>query len=160
MEVNKKLKDLYENYYANGAVVKKRAMTAVQTVGHVEALLGQTKVNSILDVGAGDGAVLVELVRKSIGTSYSAVDISQSGVDEIAARNIPALKEVMLFDGYRIPFADNSFDLALGIHVIEHVEHERVFIRERQIPGPDLLQARRVENQDFIGKHVQQLAVR
>ena len=37
---------------------------------------------------------------------------------------------MQVFDGYRIPYDDNSFDLIVLSHVLEHVEHERVLIRE------------------------------
>jgi SAM-dependent methyltransferase len=130
MEVEEDLARLYDSYYQDGGVAKKRAMTARQTVGHIRSLIRQDDAKRILDVGAGDGAVLVEMSRLSFGVEYCAVDISKSGVKEIAARKIANLKEVMLFDGYKIPYPDDSFDLALGIHVIEHVEHERAFIKE------------------------------
>ena len=37
---------------------------------------------------------------------------------------------VQLFDGYQLPFEDNSFDLVILSHVLEHVEHERLLLRE------------------------------
>ncbi len=130
MKVEDKLKSMYDDYYADGTVARKREITARQTVGHITALSNDLKRASVLDVGSGDGAVLVEMNARELGTSYCAVDISKSGVDQILARKIPRLKEALLFDGYKIPYPDNSFDFALGIHVIEHVEHERAFIHE------------------------------
>jgi ubiquinone/menaquinone biosynthesis C-methylase UbiE len=35
-----------------------------------------------------------------------------------------------LFDGYSIPYPDKFFDVAICIHVLEHVEHERILLRE------------------------------
>jgi hypothetical protein len=32
--------------------------------------------------------------------------------------------------GIPIPYPDKHFDLAIAIHVLEHVEHERLFLRE------------------------------
>jgi ubiquinone/menaquinone biosynthesis C-methylase UbiE len=40
------------------------------------------------------------------------------------------LREVKLFDGYTIPYEDKSFSLATCSHVIEHVEHPRLLLRE------------------------------
>jgi ubiquinone/menaquinone biosynthesis C-methylase UbiE len=36
----------------------------------------------------------------------------------------------MVFDGERIPYADDRFDLAIMSHVVEHVEHPRQLIKE------------------------------
>jgi ubiquinone/menaquinone biosynthesis C-methylase UbiE len=41
-----------------------------------------------------------------------------------------SLKEVNKFDGYKIPYSDKSFDLAMCSHVLEHVEHPRLLLRE------------------------------
>jgi|UniRef100_UPI0037D9DAFF hypothetical protein len=60
----------------------------------------------------------------------SAVDISQSGVDRIRQRKLKTLKSAEIFDGYKIPFPDRSFDTAIAIHVLEHVEHERLLLSE------------------------------
>jgi ubiquinone/menaquinone biosynthesis C-methylase UbiE len=37
---------------------------------------------------------------------------------------------VSVFDGYHIPFDDNEFDLVILAHVLEHVEFERMLLRE------------------------------
>jgi len=129
MQVEEKLYSLYDNYYADGSVTAKRLVTAKQTVGLIKTL-SKSPFHSVLDVGSGDGAALMEMSKEKLGSSYSAIEISSSGIEQVKARNIPNLKEALLFDGYKIPFADNSFDLAIVTHVLEHVEHERAFIRE------------------------------
>ena len=41
-------------------------------------------------------------------------------------------------DGYRLPFADNSFDLITANMVVEHVEHPAELLKEvRRVLGPD-----------------------
>jgi len=84
----------------------------------------------VLEVGAGDGSILKFLADANFSPEYQAVEISESGVEHIKARNIPNLKSVQLFDGYKLPFEDNSFDLIILSHVLEHVEHERILLRE------------------------------
>jgi len=37
---------------------------------------------------------------------------------------------VQVFDGYHLPFGDDEFDLVILSHVLEHVEHERMLLRE------------------------------
>jgi hypothetical protein len=59
-----------------------------------------------------------------------ALEISQSGVHVILDQKIPGLISCQSFNGYSIPFADNSFELAILSHVIEHVEFERALLRE------------------------------
>jgi hypothetical protein len=59
-----------------------------------------------------------------------AVEISASGVESIKSREIPTLRNVSQFDGYQIPYPEKFFDLAIVAHVLEHVEHERIFLRE------------------------------
>jgi SAM-dependent methyltransferase len=83
-----------------------------------------------LDVGAGEGAVLQRLADGGFGKRHFALDISASGVERIRNRTIPSLVECRQFDGYAIPFADSTFDLAVLSHVIEHVEHPRLLLNE------------------------------
>jgi ubiquinone/menaquinone biosynthesis C-methylase UbiE len=84
----------------------------------------------VLEVGAGDGSILKLLADKNFAPEYYAVEISESGISRIQSRNITNLKSVQLFDGYHLPFEDNSFDLIILSHVLEHVEHERLLLRE------------------------------
>jgi len=84
----------------------------------------------VLEVGAGDGSILKLLADQNFAPEYHAVEISESGVEHIRERNIPNLKSVQIFDGYHLPFEDNSFDLIILSHVLEHVEHERLLLRE------------------------------
>jgi len=84
----------------------------------------------VLEVGAGDGSILKFLADQNFAPEYHAVEISESGVGRILERNINDLLSVQLFDGYRLPFDDNSVDLIILSHVLEHVEHERLLLRE------------------------------
>lgn len=84
----------------------------------------------VLEVGAGDGSILKYLADANFAPEYHAVEISESGVEHIRSRRIAGLQSVQLFDGYQLPFTDNSFDLIILSHVLEHVEHERLLLRE------------------------------
>ncbi|GAA3992263.1 class I SAM-dependent methyltransferase [Mucilaginibacter dorajii] len=86
--------------------------------------------NAVLEVGAGDGSILKILSDHNFAPEYSAVEISESGVQYIQSRSIKNLKSVQVFDGYKLPFEDDSFDLIILSHVLEHVEHERILLRE------------------------------
>jgi SAM-dependent methyltransferase len=123
------LHTFYENYY-DDEVGRKREITARQTVDHIVSLNKDAPLGSVLDIGAGDGAVLSELERRGLAGDLHAVEISGSGIDRIKRRGLKRLKTVEGFDGYTLPFSDNSFDTALLIHVLEHVEHERMLLKE------------------------------
>lgn len=127
--VSKKLSDMYKNYYSDGSVDEKRDLAAIDSVDHIQAV-SDMKLGRLVDVGAGNGSVIKELFRRDLASEICALEISQSGVDRIKQQGGSSLKEVQSFDGYRIPYPDKSFDTAICIHVLEHVEHERMLLRE------------------------------
>jgi SAM-dependent methyltransferase len=87
-------------------------------------------IGKVLDCGAGEGAVLQHLNDDGRFAELHAVDISDSGIEQIRKRALPLLRSLQKFDGYVLPFDDGAFDLAYATHVIEHVEHPRILLRE------------------------------
>jgi ubiquinone/menaquinone biosynthesis C-methylase UbiE len=88
------------------------------------------KFKKVLEVGAGDGSILYYLDQWNFVSELHAIEISKNGVDAIKSKNLSTVKSVQEFDGYHIPFADNEFDLVILSHVLEHVEFERMLLRE------------------------------
>ncbi len=84
----------------------------------------------ILEVGAGDGSILHFLDGANFGKAIYALEIADTGVERIKNRKLKSLHSVQSFDGYTIPYPDSYFDLVILAHVLEHVEHERILIRE------------------------------
>src|SRR5262249_179226 len=82
---------------------------------------------TLLECGTGNGGVLQWLDQFK---SVYALDLSETALELLRGRNIPNLVEARAFDGYRIPYPDKSFDLAVCLHVLEHVEHPRLVLRE------------------------------
>ncbi|CAK06302.1 MULTISPECIES: class I SAM-dependent methyltransferase [Rhizobium] len=130
MNSSTEILEMYEGYYADGSVSEKRAIAARQSVGHIRKITEGQTFNSVVDIGAGEGAVLSELSNSAFAKQFAAVEISKSGLDAISNRRIKNLASVDQFDGYKIPHPGKAFDLALAIHVLEHVEHERMFLYE------------------------------
>ncbi len=127
--LSEKVKDAYDNFYTNSDT-EWRMLGAKYKAQNIIDVCKNIKPNTVLEVGAGDGSILHFLNEWNFGKALSALEIAQSGVDLIKSRNLSNLKEVKTFDGYVIPFEDDSFDLVILAHVLEHVEHERILIRE------------------------------
>ena len=107
-----------------------RHLGAVDKGHNIISLSGNNKFSNVIDIGAGCGAVIEQLDYHRFADQYTACEIFDSAIDAIKDRNIARLKEVVVFDGYSLPFDDGSFDLAILSHVIEHVEHPRLLLRE------------------------------
>lgn len=133
MELGEKYKDLYEDYYIEGggsALRSKRRMTSDATAAHFVSIISNANFTSLLDIGAGDGSTIVSLSKLNAADEYVALEVSQSGVDEIRSQKIEKLKKVELFDGYNIQADDDAYEVGIAAHVLEHVEHERLFLKE------------------------------
>ena len=129
--LGKNYQELYDNYYLDSPrTVLKRKISAEQTMEYLRGVVGDRVIGKLLDVGAGDGNVLLELHERRLAGELYAVEISASGVEAIRAKALSSVCEAKLFDGYKIPYPDKYFDLAIAVHVLEHVEHERLFLQE------------------------------
>jgi ubiquinone/menaquinone biosynthesis C-methylase UbiE len=131
--VNTDIQQMYDGYYAQGdGLFRKREITAIQTFDHVKSVWDSSgkKPDKIIDVGAGEGSFLCQLSENDFADNLYGVEISSSGIETIQSKKIDGLRDIKKFDGYSIPYEDNFFDLAFSIHVLEHVEHERLFLNE------------------------------
>lgn len=127
--LSEEVKTAYDDYY-NTNDVTWRMLGAKYKAQNIVDVCKTITPKKILEVGAGDGSILHYLNEWNFGEELYALEIAQSGVDKINARNLIKLKAAQTFDGYQIPYPDNSFDLIILAHVLEHVEHERVLLRE------------------------------
>ncbi len=123
------VKSAYDDFYTNDQS-EWRMLGAKYKAQNIIDVCKTIKPIRVLEVGAGDGSILQLLDQQQFAPELYALEIAQSGVDQIQNRNLAHLKEVKAFDGYQIPYEDNSFDLVILSHVLEHVEHERILIRE------------------------------
>lgn len=122
-------KSIYEGYY-KADFAEWGKITAVDKARHIIAMCGEFEHQKIIEVGAGDGAVLNELSINNFSDNMYALEIAESAVQALRKREINGLKESRNFDGNVMPYADKAFDLAIASHVLEHVEHPRLFLKE------------------------------
>jgi Methyltransferase domain len=87
--------------------------------------------DKVLDVGigAGYGMNLLSIKAKEL---YG-VDVDSKSIEHckklVLGKN-PKVKEIKKYDGYKLPFKDNSFDVVTCVDVVEHVEDYDRFIDE------------------------------
>jgi SAM-dependent methyltransferase len=90
----------------------------------------------ILDAGCGSGRNMVELARHGTVTG---VELSETSVELARARNVGEVISGSVLD---MPFPADSFDLAVSLDVIEHLEDDLGALREMRrsvTPGGSLL---------------------
>jgi ubiquinone/menaquinone biosynthesis C-methylase UbiE len=85
----------------------------------------------ILDVGFGLGYGLNILAIKA--QEVNGIDVDSKVLEycqnTLVGRN-PRLNQLAVFDGYQIPFPDETFDVVTCVDVIEHVEDYNRLIKE------------------------------
>jgi SAM-dependent methyltransferase len=107
----------------------------IEVPGQVEAyLLCREKylraADVVLDVGLGLGYGLNILAAKA--EQLAGIDLDAAAVERgkrIFAGH-PRVREILAYDGSRIPFADKSFDVVTCVEVLEHVPDYEAFLRE------------------------------
>lgn len=129
MKVSDNIKETYSNQY-DASIRAWRTMAAKYKAQNIVELSKHITFKNVLEVGSGDGSILHWLSQWGFSDNLNCIEISESGIEMIKSREIKGLKDILLFDGYKIPYADNHFDLIICSHVMEHVEHERVLLRE------------------------------
>ncbi|MBN2145466.1 MAG: class I SAM-dependent methyltransferase [Candidatus Aureabacteria bacterium] len=128
-KVDKHWQENYDSYYSEDQTEWRR-LGAIDKAENILSFCKDLSIRSLIDIGAGEGAVLQRLSELGFAEDYYCVEISTTGVDTIKKRNIRNLKECKVFDGYSIPYDDKRFDLSILSHVIEHAEHPRKLLTE------------------------------
>lgn len=121
------------NAYYEGAYdqreIRWRQICARDKARNIRGLLGGEAIGSVLEVGCGTGAVLLELQRTGVGSRHVGIDMADPLIHVD-----PGLRghdiELIKTDGERAPFPDASFDLVYASHVIEHVPDPRSALTE------------------------------
>lgn len=145
-----------------------RALGALGKAEHVIELCRRTGVapTSTLEVGCGDGAVLSALRARGFGGRLAGVEITEAAVAIARAR--PEIESVESYDGRHLAAADQSYDLGIISHVLEHVEEPAELLAEVarvcgvvvvEVPLEANLSARRASKREHAAEvgHLQRL---
>ncbi len=112
---------------------------ALAKVENLDALTRDLPRDSILEIGCGEGALLARMAELGIGRELFGLEISERSVDAVRSRGIPTLTDVRSYDGGRVPYSDDRFDLVVLSHVVEHLEHPRQLLYEAARVGRHVL---------------------
>jgi len=81
------------------------------------------KIESVLDVGCGEGFTLNKLSENKIGKRLEGVDFLETAIE--LGRKIHPNLILSQGDIYKLKYQDNSFDLVIATEVLEHLEDPR-----------------------------------
>jgi ubiquinone/menaquinone biosynthesis C-methylase UbiE len=123
------LQSAYDEQYTE-ALSGWRELGARYKARNIRAVCRGYRFARLLECGAGEGSILQQLDAAGFGEELHAVEIAPSGLRAIGRRSLPRLAGALRFNGYNLPYRDKSFDLAILSHVLEHVEHPRLLLRE------------------------------
>jgi SAM-dependent methyltransferase len=102
-----------------------------QVLERTIARLGLAPGARILDAGCGSGRNMVDLARHGAVTG---VELSETSAELARGRHVGEVVEGSVM---AMPFADGSFDLAVCLDVIEHLQDDRGALRElRRVVAP------------------------
>jgi len=95
---------------------------------HLASLTASKKVDSILDVGCGEGFTLNRLKEHEIGSKLEGLEYSKDAI-ELGKKTYPDIK-ITQGSVYELPYKDNSFDLVLCTEVLEHLDKPEIALKE------------------------------
>lgn len=127
--IGKTLQSAYDEQYSDD-MTEWREVGGKYKAENILKVCNNYKFATVLECGAGEGSILKYLDASNVFSSFFAIEISETGITQILKRKLEKLKEIKKFNGYEIPYSDKKFDMAYCSHVIEHVEHPRILLRE------------------------------
>lgn len=123
----------YADYYSDETSAW-RERAAVDKAANVVALWREacpgTSPERVVEIGCGEGAVLHALDSGRFGARYTGLEISQSALGLARQRQFGSPVEWVQIVPGRLPLPDESADLAVLSHVVEHVADPRGLIAD------------------------------
>jgi SAM-dependent methyltransferase len=83
---------------------------------------------TLVEIGCGDGALLSEL--SGLAAVVDGFELSPTAIELARKRGIPGARRLEAYDGARVPAGDDTYDLAVLSHVLEHVPEPAPLLAE------------------------------
>ena len=106
-------------------VARHKALRTAQILG-----LYKNKDAKLLDLGCGIGLTLSILAQKFPNSVGCDIDKDMSRATNEVLREVGLKTPVIIYDGKKLPFKNNEFDIVASIEVIEHVQNPQQFLKE------------------------------
>jgi len=152
-------RDFYEEIYQNELEDEAEWLRfgAVEKVNSVEILLERNGIQpvSILELGCGTGAVIIECQRRRLAREFTAIDYSKTAIAYLESHStgIRCMAADITVPDFTL---EESFDVLVLSHVLEHLETPLAFLQSlltkvrfrylvAEVPLEDLL-ASRIKN--------------
>lgn len=119
----------YDKYGSSNPVVRRLMAGFERTLDELWEMAAPT---SILDVGCGEGVLTHEWAQRLDGGRIVGIDLDDPHLHELwKTRQAPNL-EYQVMKAENLPFAENEFDMATAIEVLEHVPDPEETLCEMQ----------------------------
>ncbi len=120
-----KLTSNYKKYQSSNPIQKFLIGRFFHTIF---ACLRPLEINSVLDVGCGEGFVLSKLKIQGIGRFFEGIDFSDKAL-ELGRAKFPQLS-LKKGNIYKLPYENNFCDLVICTEVLEHLERPSQALNE------------------------------
>ncbi len=97
---------------------------------NIQLIIANMSVDSLLDVGCGEGMVLKLLSKEKGIDKIVGIDMNQNAL-KLAKRNVPTAN-FRKMSASKIKFPDGNFDLVIMLEVLEHLKNPEEALREAQ----------------------------
>jgi ubiquinone/menaquinone biosynthesis C-methylase UbiE len=132
MKPSDRVTSLYTEMYAQGVERGFRDAGAADKANNIVRIwteAGLPPHPRVVELGCGEGAIADALAQRGFAETYSGYDISESGIEEARGRKILGAS-FHVVAGESMPLGDDSADLVVLSHVVEHLEYPRALLYE------------------------------
>jgi len=118
-----------------------RALGARGKAAHVAVLCERAGLvpRSVVEIGCGDGALLLALAMRATGSVIDGFDLSPEAAALAREKRVAAVRRVEAYDGAHVPAPEDAYDLAVLSHVLEHVPDPVPLLREAARVAPRVI---------------------